>query len=487
MYYGSTATEKMDRPYRRHYSEDGTMEITEDIQNGTTNFVFYLGGDAYSAPAIWKEIHHSNAQPLDAQLYFLHRDHLGSIVMITDATGNIAEKRQFDAWGNIVKLENGNGVPLTAFVILDRGYTGHEHLLGVGLIHMNGRLYDPKLHRFLQPDNYVQDPYNSQNFNRYGYVYNNPLSHVDPSGEVAWFVPILVGAFISTATNGINNLVNDMPFFHGAGKAALLGGIGGAFSMGIGSAVQGMSGFGKIAIQTLAHGHLGGVMSGMSGGSYGSGFLSGAFGSLAAGGTQSLISGVNNQVLQAAGIVAGGALVGGILSELGGGNFWDGVRNGAISSGLNHAFHSLMQDDKTPEQIQKEKDAAARLYMKEMLLPFNELMIELYQWRLAIEGLANISWSSVPKWFASNPSKLTIQFGRDANQISHAFRHTDALGLSRVTIQSAVKSHLPTIATKMVVGKPYNQIISVSGHRIQYTAYKLSNGIINIGRIHGIN
>jgi hypothetical protein len=45
--------------------------------------------------------------------------------MITDATGNIAEKRQFDAWGNIVKLENGNGVPLTAFVILDRGYTGH--------------------------------------------------------------------------------------------------------------------------------------------------------------------------------------------------------------------------------------------------------------------------------------------------------------------------------------------------------------------------
>jgi hypothetical protein len=94
MYYGSTATEKMDRPYRRHYSEDGTMEITEDIPNGTTNFVFYLGGDAYSAPAIWKEIHHSNAQPLDAQLYFLHRDHLGSIVMITDATGNIAEKRQ---------------------------------------------------------------------------------------------------------------------------------------------------------------------------------------------------------------------------------------------------------------------------------------------------------------------------------------------------------------------------------------------------------
>jgi hypothetical protein len=48
---------------------------------------------------------------------------------------------------------------------------------------MNGRLYDPKLHRFLQPDNYVQDPSNTQNYNRYGYVLNNPLKYTDPSGE----------------------------------------------------------------------------------------------------------------------------------------------------------------------------------------------------------------------------------------------------------------------------------------------------------------
>nr|WP_232212841.1 RHS repeat-associated core domain-containing protein [Capnocytophaga sp. oral taxon 326] len=38
---------------------------------------------------------------------------------------------------------------------------------------MNARLYDPVLHRFLQPDNYVQDPFNTQNFNRYGYCLNN--------------------------------------------------------------------------------------------------------------------------------------------------------------------------------------------------------------------------------------------------------------------------------------------------------------------------
>jgi RHS repeat-associated protein len=34
----------------------------------------------------------------------------------------------------------------------ERGYTGHEHLDDVTLIHMNGRAYDPQLARFTSPD-----------------------------------------------------------------------------------------------------------------------------------------------------------------------------------------------------------------------------------------------------------------------------------------------------------------------------------------------
>ena len=97
--------------------------------------------------------------------------------------GTVVEKRLYDAWGDILKVQDGNGVTLPKLTFFDRGYTGHEHLLGVGLINMNGRLYDPKLHRFLMPDNFVQNPTNSQNYNRYGYVLNNPLMYIDPSGE----------------------------------------------------------------------------------------------------------------------------------------------------------------------------------------------------------------------------------------------------------------------------------------------------------------
>jgi RHS repeat-associated protein len=202
MYYGGEQTDKMLRRYRRHYAEDGSMEISNDMQTGKTTFVLYLAGNAYSAPAIWKEVYTSPTS-ITKNLYYLHRDHLGSIVLITNETGAAVEKRVFDAWGNIVKLTDGSGNVLTTFGIIDRGFTGHEHLLSVGLIHMNGRLYDPKLHRFLSPDNFVQDPFNTQNFNRYAYAMNNPLMYTDENGEFLWLA-IGIGAAIGALTGGVS-------------------------------------------------------------------------------------------------------------------------------------------------------------------------------------------------------------------------------------------------------------------------------------------
>ncbi|CAC9424010.1 hypothetical protein [uncultured Gammaproteobacteria bacterium] len=52
----------------------------------------------------------------------------------------------------------------------------------MGFIHMNGRVYDPQIGRFLSADPYIQAPYNTQSYNRYSYVMNNPLKYTDPSG-----------------------------------------------------------------------------------------------------------------------------------------------------------------------------------------------------------------------------------------------------------------------------------------------------------------
>jgi hypothetical protein len=169
------------------------------------------------------------------------------------------------------------------------------------------------------------------------------LKYTDPDGEI--FIPILIGVAVGVLTNGIDNSINDRPFFEGAGRAAIIGGVSGAFAYGIGQAAMGMSGFGKVAFQTLAHGHLGGVMSGMNGGTYGQGFLSGAAGSLIGGGASTLFQN-SGPVLQALGTVSAGALAGGIGAEIMGGNFWDGARNGAISAGLNHFAHKAFYDAK---------------------------------------------------------------------------------------------------------------------------------------------
>ena len=63
-----------------------------------------------------------------------------------------------------------------------RGYTGHTMVNDLNLIHMGGRTYNPVLGRFMQADPFIQAGANLQNYNRYSYVLNNPLSYTDPSG-----------------------------------------------------------------------------------------------------------------------------------------------------------------------------------------------------------------------------------------------------------------------------------------------------------------
>jgi RHS repeat-associated protein len=117
------------------------------------------------------------------QLLYVSTDHLGSPVMLLDNSQTILEQYSFDAWGrkrNPTDWNDYTNVVPSQYMI--RGFTMHEMLGEVGIINMNGRVYDPVLGRFIQADNVVQDPENLQNYNRYSYVLNNPLKYTDPSG-----------------------------------------------------------------------------------------------------------------------------------------------------------------------------------------------------------------------------------------------------------------------------------------------------------------
>jgi RHS repeat-associated protein len=66
------------------------------------------------------------------------------------------------------------------------GFTGHEQDDELGLINMRGRMYDPRLGRFITPDPFVTAVYDGQAYNRYAYVLDNPLNGSDPTGLKVW-------------------------------------------------------------------------------------------------------------------------------------------------------------------------------------------------------------------------------------------------------------------------------------------------------------
>jgi len=229
-------------------------------------------------------------------------DHLGSTDAITDSAGTVLVRESFTAFG-ARRGSNWQGTPTPADMTAianatRRGYTDHTMLDNLGLVHMNGRVYDPAIGRFLSADPYVQFPLDTQSWNRYSYVVNNPLSFTDPSGyflsglkkfvkkwggaiiSVAFsmagmpFVGALVSSAFSTAANGGNVGSFVRGFVIGAAAGMVAGPIAGRISTGIG-----MAG-GSIGTQVfrgaLSGGIAGGLTSEVYGGSFWSGFAGGA-------------------------------------------------------------------------------------------------------------------------------------------------------------------------------------------------------------------
>jgi RHS repeat-associated protein len=207
--------------FTRYYFEAG---FEKEIRAGVTRYIHYI-----SAPvglvALIESVGGNHTE------HYTYTDHLGSILTVTSKSGIIEAEQSFDAWGRRRHPTTWAHLPPTEAppvpLWLYRGYTSHEHLDEVGLINMNGRMYDPVLGRMLSPDNYVVDPLYSQDYNRYMYARNNPLVYVDPDGE---FWHIVIGAGLGGVVNlgvqaisgNINGFGDGLAAF---GKGALIGGM----------------------------------------------------------------------------------------------------------------------------------------------------------------------------------------------------------------------------------------------------------------------
>ena len=179
-----------------------------------------------------------------SKVAFAVKDHLGSTHNLTDESGSVesAVWLAFSAFGQRRASNWTASLTLTVLSELNslsnRGFTGHEHVDAMGLVHMNGRIYDPELGRFLQADPVVQAALNTQTLNRYTYALNNPLSLTDPSGYFferlvkRWgrVIAAMVISAVLPGTQGILATVFNLT--NPVAQAAITGFIAGAITSG---------------------------------------------------------------------------------------------------------------------------------------------------------------------------------------------------------------------------------------------------------------
>src|SRR5262245_13859075 len=320
---------------------------------------------------------------------YCHPDDLWSITAIPSETGHVEELRSYDAWG--VRRSPETGQPLGSVTSQSsRGFTSHEHLEEVGLIHMNGRVYDPLLARFGTPDPMTENPFSTQGWNRYTYVGNSPVNFTDPSGYC------FLGCFWKPIFNAIGNAFREVAKFirqnfvaivQVAATAActaftplgpLCAGIVSTVSTGVTSGDWGLAfRAGITAIATAAafdfvgtnfpNGSLGNIAGHALVGCASAVLQRGKCGpgALSAGITAFAGPMINGRDFSVGSLVAN-AVVGGVASIAGGGSF----ANGAVTAAYGYLFNWIKHTDGTisvdPIDIGNDAHAAFAKYMESL-------------------------------------------------------------------------------------------------------------------------
>lgn len=324
------------------HQADGRIEFKRYIEGGV------LITDSYSDAL---------DTSVTSKLQFLIKDYLGSteLVLGMDVINPVIADLSFDAWGkrrasqDYAQLDLQQRIALLLGPVSDttnRGFTGHEMVDEVGIIHMNGRIYDPRLGRFLQADPFIQDAAYSQSYNRYSYGFNNPLNGTDESGYIFGFV---FAAFKFIATAYVSSEFILQPVFKALGPEAssFLVSVGSFFC---GPAAPACAAWGNYNI-AKAHGAStsealrSGAIAGATAFAFqqiGAHFQAASNANLAVGppNPSELVNFGGNWLTpaQVAGQITAHSIAGGVISELQGGEFGHGFVSAGFTKGITGAF-----------------------------------------------------------------------------------------------------------------------------------------------------
>jgi RHS repeat-associated protein len=164
------------------YNGDGTR-VRRITPTGTTYFIgnYYEVYVPTSGSTTFNKYYYFGAQRVAAKiantLFYLQGDHLGSSSLVMNTSGGLYTRQTYFPFG-AQRTTEGSALPT------DYTFTGQKYDAATTLMYYGARYYDTTLGRFTQPDTLVPSPLNPQAFNRYAYVYNNPVRFTDPSGHI---------------------------------------------------------------------------------------------------------------------------------------------------------------------------------------------------------------------------------------------------------------------------------------------------------------
>ena len=180
------------------YVYDGLgRRIEKDVDGAVTSYLYDGALEFDGAGALQARYSHGDLidQPLTmergGQSYYYHRDHLGSVRLVTDAAGAVVNSYDYDAYGNFEVVTEGVANPYA--------YTGREYDGEPGLHYYRARYYDPATGRFIG-----EDPigFAALDANLYRYVANGPTNRADPSGLFN-LAGCGVGAVVGAVSGGL--------------------------------------------------------------------------------------------------------------------------------------------------------------------------------------------------------------------------------------------------------------------------------------------
>ena len=185
---------------------DGTPDNLEDFdQDGWSNTDDLLHGtDPTRADSDGDGIVDSrdaNPTVFDGErAVWVHTDHLGSVAVLSDASGAAVRRISYEVWGAV---QSNAVVGGAASLDSAEKFTGQRYDAETSLYYYGARYYDPGLGRFIGADAVIASQYRSSALQPYAYVESNPLNFVDPSGNFSTQAPGGSGATAGIGRTGM--------------------------------------------------------------------------------------------------------------------------------------------------------------------------------------------------------------------------------------------------------------------------------------------